>query len=142
MTGPVLVAVDLPHANEQKSIIEMAARLASLDNLTLNLITVIPDYDMSYVGGFFKEDAIHRVLEETSNKLYALAAELLGADQKAHCIVSKGKACEEILLAAERIEASLIVIGAHEPDNKRYLLGRTAARVMRHAHCSVYVVRD
>ena len=37
--------------------------------------------------------------------------------------------------------ATLIVIGAHRPDLKDYLLGPHAARVVRHAECSVLVVR-
>ncbi|MEP3300223.1 MAG: universal stress protein, partial [Pseudoruegeria sp.] len=38
-------------------------------------------------------------------------------------------------------KADLIVIGAHRPDFKDYLLGPNAARVVRHSECSVYVVR-
>jgi nucleotide-binding universal stress UspA family protein len=33
------------------------------------------------------------------------------------------------------------VVGAHRQDLKDYLLGPNAARVVRHADCSVYVVR-
>jgi nucleotide-binding universal stress UspA family protein len=38
-------------------------------------------------------------------------------------------------------EADLIVVGSHRPAMKDYLLGTNAARVVRHAHCSVLVVR-
>ncbi len=33
-------------------------------------------------------------------------------------------------------------IGSHRPELKDYLLGPNAARVVRHANCSVLVVRD
>ncbi len=142
MSGPILVAVDLDHAQAQSSILKRAAGLTSLEGGEINLITVVPDYDMSIVGSYFHEDAIHEILEETSKKLYALAREQLSDAGPVHCIVSKGNAYEEILLAAERIKASMIIMGAHKPKFKDYLLGPNAARVMRHANCSVFVVRD
>jgi len=52
-----------------------------------------------------------------------------------------GNAYDEILRVAEADGASLIVIGAHKPDFRDYLLGPNAARVVRHSKCSVFVVR-
>ena len=45
------------------------------------------------------------------------------------------------LVARLASDDDLIVIGAHKPDFKDYLLGPNAARVVRHSHCSVHVVR-
>ena len=36
----------------------------------------------------------------------------------------------------------MIVIASHDPGLADYLLGSTAGRVVRHAHCSVLVVRN
>ena len=142
MSGSILVALDLAHADEQKSILLQAARIASLDNSKISLITVVPDYDMSIVGSYFHEDAIREILEDANIKLHDLANDVLGYDNQARCLVSKGNAYEEILLAAERLGVSMIVMGAHKPSFKDYLLGPNAARVMRHAACSVLVVRE
>ena len=46
-----------------------------------------------------------------------------------------------ILDLAEKIGADLIVMASHRPELKDYLLGPNAARVVRHAECSVMVVR-
>ncbi|MFY2822514.1 universal stress protein, partial [Ruegeria sp. MALMAid1280] len=46
-----------------------------------------------------------------------------------------------ILHTAAEAGSDLIVIGAHKPDLKDYLLGPNAARVVRHSTVSVYVVR-
>jgi len=48
----------------------------------------------------------------------------------------------EILGAAEAAEADLVVVGSHRPAMKDYLLGTNAARVVRHARCSVLVARE
>jgi nucleotide-binding universal stress UspA family protein len=69
--------------------------------------------------------------------------EVLGeeANKTVRHLVSTGNAYDEILRAAKADGAALIVIGAHKPDFSDYLLGPNAARVVRHAKCSVMVVR-
>ena len=47
----------------------------------------------------------------------------------------------EILGFVEEAEADLVV-GSHRPMIKDYQLGTNAARVVRHACCSVLVARD
>ena len=42
---------------------------------------------------------------------------------------------------AKEIGADLIVMGSHRPELADYLLGANAAKVVRHADCSVMVVR-
>jgi len=46
------------------------------------------------------------------------------------------------LAVAEEAVADLIVVGSHRPAMKDYLLGTNAARVVRHARCSVLVARE
>ena len=48
----------------------------------------------------------------------------------------------EILGVAEEAEADLIIVGSRRPAMKDYLLGTNAARVVRHARCSVLVARE
>jgi nucleotide-binding universal stress UspA family protein len=47
----------------------------------------------------------------------------------------------EILGEADACGADLIVIGSHRPAMSTYLLGSNAKTVVRHAKCSVLVVR-
>ena len=46
-----------------------------------------------------------------------------------------------ILATAKKVRADLIVMAAHRPEFRDYLLGPNAYRVVRHAECSVLVVR-
>ncbi len=57
-------------------------------------------------------------------------------------IVGEGTVYEVILDMAEKVEADLIVMASHRPELQDYLLGPNAARVVRHAKCSVLVVRE
>jgi nucleotide-binding universal stress UspA family protein len=42
---------------------------------------------------------------------------------------------------ASEIGADCVVVGSHKPGLSDYFLGSTAARVVRHAPCSVHVLR-
>jgi nucleotide-binding universal stress UspA family protein len=99
---------------------------------------------MSVVGTYFDDDHHEKALQEARALLADLVTEALGAEANAKVrhVVSTGSAYEEILKTAEADKADLIVIGAHKPDFKDYLLGPNAARVVRHSNCSVCVVRN
>ena len=65
------------------------------------------------------------------------------SDLKPNILVTHGASIyAKILGVAEEAEADLIVVGPHRPAMKDYLLGTNAARVLRHARCSVLVARD
>jgi nucleotide-binding universal stress UspA family protein len=79
----------------------------------------------------------HMVME----RLRARADAALPAGMTANHLVGEGNVYEAVLTMAEQREIDLIVIGAHRPELRDYLLGPNAARVVRHAKCSVLVVR-
>jgi nucleotide-binding universal stress UspA family protein len=143
MTGPVLCAVDISNPHRDDNVLRAAARLAALDDAQLDVITVVPDYGMSVVGSYFDKEHHPRIEEEARQRLNDLVAGVLGAEANARVrhIVVTGNAYEEILRVAQVDGAGLIVIGAHKPDFRDFLLGPNAARVVRHAECSVMVVR-
>ena len=53
-----------------------------------------------------------------------------------------GSIYKEILRYLREVEADLVIMSAHRPGMRDFLLGPNAARVVRHANCSVWVVRD
>jgi len=58
-------------------------------------------------------------------------------------VLTTGSASREIIRIAEDRNADLIAMGAHGRDGPgRFLMGSTAERVVRHAHCPVLVVRE
>jgi nucleotide-binding universal stress UspA family protein len=144
MSKSILCAVDLGNSNQDANVLAQAAKLAQLDGAQLDVVTVVPDFGDAWVSTFF-ESHYHEKLEgEVRGKLEALCLEVLGAERNASVrhIVATGTAYREILHTADKAGTDLIVIGAHQPDLKDYLLGPNAARVIRHSTCSVFVVRD
>jgi nucleotide-binding universal stress UspA family protein len=52
-----------------------------------------------------------------------------------------GAVSDEVLAEARFWGADLIIIGSHNPSIRTYLLGSNAEKIVRHANCSVMVVR-
>ncbi len=60
----------------------------------------------------------------------------------ANAVVLAGDAGTETTDYAKKVEATLIIVPSHGYHGlKRLLLGSTAERIIRHAHCSVLVLR-
>ncbi len=140
---PVLCAVDVSNKDSDVEVLKFAARMAALDDAPLDIITVVPDFGLSVVGGFFEDEHHKKAVEKAQSMLNDLVETVLGSDANANIrhIVATGNAYEEILKSANLANTGLIVIGAQKPDFKDYLLGPNAARVVRHSDCSVLVVR-
>jgi nucleotide-binding universal stress UspA family protein len=143
MTNSILCAVDVSNGDDDIDVIRKAAQLATLEGAQLDVIAVVPDFGMSQVGAFFGKDRHDEMVSEAKGHLNALVTKALDVNQneKVRHVVATGRAYEEVLALAKKTGASLIVVGAHKPDLADYLLGPNAARVVRHARCSVYVVR-
>ena len=59
----------------------------------------------------------------------------------AEIVVRRGHAARDILSFASERKADMIVMASHDPGIVDYFLGSVAGHVVRHAHCSVLVVR-
>ncbi|WP_212524753.1 universal stress protein [Actibacterium sp. MT2.3-13A] len=143
MKGPVLCAVDISNKGQDIEVLKAAARMAEMEGAQLDVITVVPDYGMSVAGSYFDPKHHAKAVAETRRLLNELVEQAIGAEanKAVRHIVATGRAYDEILHVARTDGAGLIVIGAHKPDFKDYLLGPNAARVVRHSKCSVLVVR-
>ncbi|MEW7008317.1 universal stress protein [Lentilitoribacter sp. EG35] len=143
MTNSVLCAIDISHPGEDVNVLKKAAQLAVMEDAQLDVITVVPDYGTSLVGGFFSEEHHDQMMDEAKKQLNDQVTGVLGEDKnsKVRHVIAFGKTYEEVLKTAKAAGSSLIVVGAHKPDFADYLLGPNAARIVRHSTCSVYVVR-
>ena len=144
MTKTLLVAVDLAHPEHHATLLTKAAKLAQMEDATLAVVTVIPDFGMSIVGSFFEAGAEQKALQDAAEALHTVVSDVLGPDEDARIqhVIRHGTAYEEILETARQFDVDMIVMGAHRPNYGDYLLGPNAARVVRHSTCSVVVLRD
>ncbi len=78
---------------------------------------------------------------EVFERAHALIKERLAGVEGIKGYVLEGHVHRSILEFATEHEITCIVMGSHKPGLTDYLLGSTAARVVRHAPCSVHVHR-
>jgi nucleotide-binding universal stress UspA family protein len=141
MFKTILLPIDLGTKGSWAKALPACLRMADREGATLHVVTVVPDFGMSVVGSFFDADfekeALHKVGEQLAEWVNANVPE--GVDVHPH--VTHGRVYEEIMRAADKLNVDAIVMGSHTPELSDYLLGPNAARVVRHAKQSVFVVR-
>lgn len=129
----VPIAFDQDHAPD-RAIALARVLIAPKGRISLlHVMPEVPPFAISYMPEGYGDNLRRAVQAE----LDALAAPLPGG----RAFVEEGEAGRVILAWAEDNEADCIVIASHRPGLGDYLLGSTTARVVRHAPCSVHVLR-
>jgi nucleotide-binding universal stress UspA family protein len=142
MYKDILLAVDLGHQDDEEDAVRTVVEYARAFKSRVHIITVVPDFGMSLVGSFFPEGFEKGALAEADKQLHAYAQAKFPDEITRRHIVGHGVIYKEILRYAGVVKADLIVMSAHRRGLEDYLLGPNAARVVRHADCSVLVVRE
>ena len=138
----ILLPVDLEHDSSWTGALPRAVEICRASGASLHVLTVLPDFGMSIVSQYFPEGYEQEVAQKTLQRLHDFVKQHVPDDISAQHIVGEGNPYEVILKIAGEIDADLIVMASHRPELKDYLLGPNAARVVRHANCSVLVHRE
>jgi nucleotide-binding universal stress UspA family protein len=144
MYRKILVPLDIHQEAECQYMMEVIRQLFSHQgNPHIHLLTVLPhDEELGALNQFIPEDFADQLHEKACETLDALASDLQKSNLLCSTDVLSGNVYVETLAVAEKLNANLIIIGASRPELKDYFLGPSAARVVRHADCSVLVVRE
>ena len=140
MFNDVLCAVDLGDEHSWKKALPKAIEMRG-DNGNLHLLTVVPEFGLSMISQYFPDDFEDKTLAAAKDALRDFIDKNVPKDVSSRAIVAQGRAYEQILRIADEIGCDAIVMAAGNPDLAQYLLGPNASRVVRHATCSVLVVR-
>lgn len=136
MFKTILIPIDIAHASESKSVIDIAVANGNADTqvILLNVVEEIPGWVAVELPAHIQDKS----LQISQDELNAVAQ---AASIKTEVDVRVGHPYHTILEVAEEKKADLIIIASHQPGLQDYLLGSTAAKVVRHAKCSVMVLR-
>jgi nucleotide-binding universal stress UspA family protein len=141
MYRDILLAVDLTESEAQSRAANAAVDLARNYGARLHVMTVVPDFGLPLVSGYFPRDYEKDALSAADKALHVFVGKIAPDLAEVKHIVAPGTIYKEILTYAERTRCDLIVMSSHRPELSDYLLGPNAARVVRHAKVSVLVVR-
>ena len=142
MFEKILVPLDLEHNHANSKLLDVAEETAALHNAELHVITVVPTYSMAIVGSFFPKDHETQTLKLVQQQLKDILDKRTPPPKGIKGHVAHGTIYDEIMKAANKLDCSLIIMAANKPELSDYLLGPNAARVVRHAKQSVFVVRS
>lgn len=132
----ILIPVDLGNVENIDSLIDHAAAYRNSDS-TITLLNVVEDIP-TWAAVELPRGTLDKSVRSAAEKLKTLAA---SSSIEVEVEVRVGHPYKTILEVAEEKNAELIIVASHQPGLQKYFLGSTAAKVVRHATCSVIVVR-
>jgi len=152
----ILIGVD--GSREARWAAEHATSVLPLPILcTARLVRVVPNPPLSVamtdtvITGSYAiaaQEFVEQELPEAHRYIESLAEEIRrrsGANLEApriETLVRSGDPATELIQAADEHSAGLIIVGSRGLSGiERFLLGSVSERVLRHAHCSVLIVR-
>jgi nucleotide-binding universal stress UspA family protein len=136
----ILLPVDLDEPTSWSRAMPTALALARCFAARLTLATVVEDR-MAAREAQWSAIGYRELLSTASARLGLLADQVRG-DAVVETRVGTGHIAGGILDLASQVEADLIVLASHCPAMRDWLIGANAARVVRHARCSVLMVRE
>lgn len=137
----ILVPIDVTHAESSELTLNAVAKLADSSGAKLTLLNVVADVP-NLVAVQLPEDFSEKAEAAARDQLGSIAKSCGLVEGAYETAVGSGPPYHEILAQATKMGADLIVVASHRPELSDYLLGTVAARVVRHAKCSVLVVRE
>ena len=125
----------LNHGISQDTLEIARALCASGGQITALHVYEVPQGSVStYIG----EEVVQQGYESARKLLKQKVAGMDGVTPE----MARGQAYRAIIDHAVAHAYDCIVIGSHKPGLSDYLIGSTAAKVVRHAPCAVHVHRD
>jgi universal stress protein F len=137
----ILVPVDLSEVDVARPALDKAVALAGITDAKLGLVyvrSILPVTFMEYVPPSFDEEQ----QADCEKQIKEVADSLKLAPGRVTTAVRMGSVYNEVLAEAEKTGADLLVVGSHRPGMATYLLGSNASTIVRHAQCSVLVIRS
>lgn len=137
----LLLAVDVTSPDGASKSVAAAVALAKAHGSTLHLLNVVPDSGMAIVGASLAPDHMKRLMEAAQNEMHAWTDKNVPNEVSHQIHIVEGTVYDQIIHVANKLDVDAIIVGAHRPEFRDYLIGPNAARVARHATQSVFVVR-
>ena len=141
MFRSIVCPVDIAEPGLETRAIAAAKQLAEVSGGTVTLLAVILDTP-SLADRYLPPDFRQHQVDDATQVLETLGRGFNLPSGRVQIRVRHGRAYHEILEEAKEAHADLIVMASHRPGLATYLIGSNATYVVRHATCSVMVIRE
>ncbi len=141
MFTKILVPIDVDYPKTAAAVYQKAAALAKMSEAEIKLVSVMPGFGMPIVASYITEEVRKEAAEKFKTELEAFISEHCGTPVS--YVIRTGKHWEEIIKAADKWGADLIVVyHNHRRDFNEAFSGSCSRRVAEHATCSVLRLRQ
>ena len=140
MFRKILLPIDLAEPEMTRRAIDEAIALAKGSDSNLRLVNVQSLVPLSF-SEFGSPDYEGEIRLAAQKQIADIAAKIDFPYEHVSTTVRIGAVYDEALTEAGEWGADLIVICSHRPTMATYFLGSNAKTIVRHAKCSVLVVR-
>lgn len=141
MYNTVLIPLDLEHEDMIPKAVALAQQLIGDEQGEIHGIYV--DQTQVHQGNFgIADDATRGPQEAMKKQVKALFKQYVPEHLRGKCRVKGGVVYDTVLEEAGRLKPEVIIVAAGRPGFSSYLLGSNAEKILRHANCSVFVIRD
>ena len=135
----ILVAHDGSKASEKA--VKEACGLARKVKASLTVISVIPELYLTELVEMDRMRILDALSADAKRTLDRIKAKTEGI-ASLQTVIKYGNPAEEILAAAKKMKADLIVTGSHGRHGaQKFFLGSVSSKIVDHAPCSVLVVK-
>jgi nucleotide-binding universal stress UspA family protein len=141
MFNKILVPVDIDYKKTAAAVYQKAASIAKLSNAEIRLISVMPDFGMPIVASYISDE----VRKEAKSRFKASLEQFVeeSCEETVTYTVKTGKNWEEIVKAADRWGADLIVVYHNRRREINEVFSKSCSqRVSDNANCSVLRLRN
>jgi nucleotide-binding universal stress UspA family protein len=140
MFTKILVPVDVSDPGHSHRVLEAARAISKRDKASVRVLTVLEPPPAGFAL-YMPRDLSKKAMDEAKARVAELATKISG-QKEGDFNIRYGRVYHEVIEEAEDWGADLIIMRSHRPAVSTYLLGSNAARIVRHANCSVLVLRD
>jgi nucleotide-binding universal stress UspA family protein len=135
----ILVAHDGSKSSETalKKAVEIAEKFGS----SVTVISVVPELYLTELMEMDRVRILETLTEEAKKVMNRIKTKTV-ASRPVKTIITQGSPAEEILAAAKKMKADLIVTGSHGRHGaQKFLLGSVSSKIVDHSPCTVLVVK-
>ncbi|WP_299851475.1 universal stress protein [uncultured Roseovarius sp.] len=135
MYGNILVALSLEHGISAHALSTARALSSEGGKITATHIHEPPNKQIMY---YMEEGVAEKSYRRAKERL---AERLKDETDVSSVLLESQSAGRAITEYANKNGIDCIVLASHKPGMREFFLGSTAALIVRHAHCSVHVLR-
>lgn len=141
MFKKILLPIDPAETGFADDALAKAQQFAKDYGAKIHLLAVCPEVQ-SFVASQLPEDFQAKEVAETQAILDGVVQKLGVSKDVVTSEIRVGTVYHEVIEAAADSGCDLVLLHSHKPGFATYFIGSNAAHIVRHAPCSVMVLRD